>query len=377
MSLHVVHLVTSFDIGGLQNGLVNIVNGSDPDRVRHTILSMRDRIELAARLRQGEVISLGIPEGRQTGAYRLIAARLRELGADVLHTRNWGTYPDGILAARKAGVRYRVHGHHGRDLANAGGEKLRRRIIGSLLGLVTDRIVALTPSMKAEYRRDFRVAEGKIVVIPNGIDLGRMAAHQADPALRSPFTVATVGRLDPVKNLPLLIRAFARMPGRSAEDLLVIAGGGPEEDRVRAVAAEEGIGASLRLLGPRSDAPAVMKAADVYVQPSFYEGMSNTIVEAMACERAVIATDVGGNGDVAGREGTAILVPSDEVGALAAELGNLRADPARRAALARRGRERVVDLFGLERMIEAYTRLYEDLVPGRRPAGLAVEGARA
>lgn len=365
MTVHVAHLVTSFDMGGLQNGVVNVINGSDPDRVRHTVVSMRDELDLRERLQRGDVVTADIPEGRRPGAYRTIAAALREIGPDVLHTRNWGTYPDGILAARRAGVRHRVHGYHGRDLANAGSEKLRRRLTGKFLAAFTDRFITLTPSMKREYIRDFWVAERRIEVIPNGLDLARLDRFEADPALESEFVVATVGRLAPVKNVPLLVRAFARMAERRDGDVLVIAGDGPERRTIEAVVAEEGVAGVVRMLGARRDAPAVMKAADVYVQPSFYEGMSNTIVEAMACNVAVVATDVGGNGDVAGREGTAVLIPSDDVAALSAALDRLRGDAAGRRRLAAAGRERVLELFGLGRMVEAYTRVYEGVVRGR------------
>lgn len=369
MTIHVAHIVTSFDMGGLQNGIVNIVNASDSARVRHTILSMRDKLDLGERLQQGDVHTVGIPEGRVPAAYRLIAQELSRIAPDVVHTRNWGTYPDGVLAARKAGVRARVHGYHGRDLVNAHSEKLRRRLMGKFLASMTDRFIALTPSMKREYTRDFWVAERRVDVIPNGIDLERMTRFEADPALRSPFTVSTVGRLAPVKNVPFLVRAFARMSERGPDDVLAIAGDGPEREVIEKVAAEEDLGGALVLLGERKDAPAVMKASDVYVQPSFYEGMSNTIVEAMACGVAVIATDVGGNGFVAGRDGTAVLVPSDDVAALSAALDELRRDLGRRERLAEAGRRRVTELFGLDSMVEAYTAVYEDVCALRRGRG--------
>lgn len=366
MAVHVAHLVTTFDTGGLQNGIVNLVNHGDPERVRHTILSLRGRTGLADRLLRGDVVSLDLGEGRHAAAWRIIAERLRELAPDVLHTRNWGTYPDGILAARRAGVGRRVHGFHGRDLANAHGEGLKRRILGKFLSWATDRIITLTPSMKREYIRDYRVGENRVTVIPNGVDLDRLAAFDADPALASSFTVATVGRLDAVKNLPLLVRAFAAMERRTPGDRLVICGDGPVRGEVEEIAAAEGVGEALIMTGERSDAPAVMKASDVYVQPSYYEGMSNTIVEAMACGVPVVATDVGGNGDVAGRGGTSVLVPTDDVGALSAALDVLRADEEERRTIGEAGRARACEEFGLERMVESYTGVYESLVPDKR-----------
>ncbi|MEZ6194478.1 MAG: glycosyltransferase [Planctomycetota bacterium] len=357
MTRHVVHVLSSFDTGGLQQGVVNLVNHSDPARFRHSIVSFSPALGMRERLRRDDVqvesIALG-GLGRLAAARRL-AARLRALGCDVLHTRNRGTQLDGALAGVIARVPWRVHGYHGRDLGNASGERLARRLVGRVAEWAHHRVIALTPAMREEYRRDYGVPARKIAVIPNGVDLERLNAFAPAEALRSPFTVATVGRLDAVKNLPLLLRAFAAMENRGPEDRLVIAGDGPERPRLEALATELALPeGAIRFLGERKDAPAVMKAADLYVQPSFYEGMSNTIVEAMALGVPVLATEVGGNADVTGREGAARLVPSDDVAAMRMALEAFRADPELRRETARRGRERVEGRFTLERMVTAY-----------------------
>ncbi|MCA9322099.1 MAG: glycosyltransferase, partial [Planctomycetes bacterium] len=277
MSLHVAHLVTSFDVGGLQNGIVNLVNGSDPERLRHSIISMWPRVGLADRLQRGEVMHLGIEPGVRAQASKLVASRLKALRPDIVHTRNWGTWTDGVLGARRAGIATRIHGFHGRDLANAHGESFKRRVVGRGLAAMTTGFITLTDSMKRELAHDFFLAGRRITVIPNGVDLDRLAAFSADEACRSSFTVLTVGRLDAVKNLPLLVRAFAGMKNRQPSDRLVIVGEGPERATVERIGHELKLGEALVLLGERRDAPACMKAADLYVQPSFYEGMSNTI----------------------------------------------------------------------------------------------------
>ncbi len=374
MTLRVVHLVTSFDTGGLQNGIVNLINNSDPNRVEHVVLSMWSETGLAERLNVGEVRSLGLGRGRVPHAWRRVAEELKDLSPHVLHTRNWGTYPDGVRAARAAGVKACVHGFHGRDVHNARGEILRRRVLGRLLAFRTSRIVTLTPTMKREYVRDFRVPAKMIEIIPNGIDLGRVAEHEADEALRSSFTVSAVGRLDPVKNFSLLIRAFHGCRHRAATDRLVIAGDGPERSRLDELVRELDLGSAVEFLGMRKDVPSVLKAADVFVQPSIYEGMSNTLVEAMACGVPVVATDVGGNADVVGRDGEGILVPSDDVEALGSVLERLRANPGERRRLGAAGRERVTERFALDRMVERYTSLYEEVVESA--VGRPVMGGR-
>ena len=357
--IHVVHVVASFDVGGLQNGIVNLINRSDPSRLRHTVVSLSPAIGMAERLTRGDVTSIGFGEGRRLFAYRALASSLARLRADIVHTRNWAAWPDGVLAARRARVPVRIHGYHGRDLANAAGERPRRRLIGRFLSLITHRFVTLTPTMRREFARDFHVSQSAIEVIPNGVDLDRIDGVEPSERTRSSFTVLTVGRLDAVKNVPLLVRGFARMPGREKSDRLMIVGEGAERSVIESAARAEGVADSVEFLGSRDDVAALMKGADVYVQPSFYEGMSNTIVEAMTCSLPVICTDVGGNADVVGRDGAAILIPSDDAPALAAALGNLRADSEERGRLARVGRDHVVAHYALELMVEAYTELYE------------------
>lgn len=369
MTVHVVHLVTSFDTGGLQQGIVNIVNRSDPNRVRHTVISMWKKISLADRLQRGDVISLDFPEGRVWGAFRKIARALADRSPDLLHTRNWGTFPDGVLARRFARVPRHIHGHHGRDLHNAAGESPRRRMIGRWLARLTDAFVALTPSMRTELARDFSIRPERITVIPNGVDLERLAADAADPSLSSEFSVVSIGRLDPVKDFGTLIAAFSKMATRKPGDRLWIVGSGPERARLEAKIADLGLGAVVRVLGERRDVAAVMKAADCYVQPSIYEGMSNTIVEAMACGIPVVASDVGGNPDVVGRDGAAMLFAAKDVSFLAKRLDDLRSDVDLRRRIGQAGKARALELYGLERMVESYTALYERVAARRGKAG--------
>lgn len=359
---HVVHLVASFDTGGLQNGIVNLMNHSDPSDVRHTVLSFSDQMDLADRLQVGEATTLGLAPGPHRRAWREVAERLRDLNADVLHTRNFATWPDGIRAASRAGVRHRVHGFHGRDLAGIDGLPMKRRLLGRLLAASTSVFITLTPSMREEFSKEFFISPDRVRVIPNGFDKALFTASKGEKPLQSPFTVATVGRFAPVKNLSLLIRAFGSMENRGQDDLLVLAGDGPERAQLQGLVEDLGLSHSVRFTGMLSEIAPLYAAADVYVQPSFYEGMSNTIVEAMACEVPVIATDVGGNADVLGSEGAGCLVPSNDVTAMARALDAWRNDEEDRKRAGICGQERVRELFGMSRMVESYVGVYKSLV---------------
>ncbi len=362
MTLHVVHLVASFDTGGLQNGVVNLANNMDSDRVRHTVLSLSSRIGMAERLRQSDALTLGLDGKAHRGAWRIIAEKLRNLDVDILHTRNQATWLDGICAARRAGISHRIHGFHGRDLNQVNGLSLARRVLGRVLATATDRFVTLTPSMREEFASEFFISPDRFEIIANGFDLDRFTPRTCDENVSDAFTVATVGRLVPVKNLALLLRGFAAMKSRKSTDRLSIVGDGEQRHSLEELARTLGIAEAVEFEGMVEDPSPVYASADVYVQPSYYEGMSNTIVEAMASGVAVIATDVGGNADVVGRDGSGVLVSSDDTLALAAALDAYRADPEWRRKVARVGQQRVSERFGLEKMVEAYLATYESMV---------------
>jgi sugar transferase (PEP-CTERM/EpsH1 system associated) len=361
MTVHVVHLVASFDTGGLQNGIVNLANHMDTGRVRHTVLSISPQMGLADRLQHADALSLNIGAGTHRGAWRQVAESLRELDADILHTRNQATWPDGIRAARQARIRSRIHGFHGRDMGQIDGLPFTRRLLGRVLATATNRFVALTPSMRDEFAAEFFISPSRIDVIANGFDLSRFGPRAVDAKKLTPFTVATIGRLAPVKNISLLLRSFAGMKHRQQDDRLIVAGDGEERTTLELLTEKLGIAACVEFPGMVEDPESIYSAADIYVQPSLYEGMSNTIVEAMASGVPVIATNVGGNCDVVGQDGGGVLVPSNNADTLTAALDNWRSDKAARRESGLVGQQRALKRFSLERMVEAYLAVYESM----------------
>jgi glycosyltransferase involved in cell wall biosynthesis len=172
----------------------------------------------------------------------------------------------------------------------------------------------------------------------------------------STFVVGTVARLDPVKDLETLVRAIGSPATRRPVTLLVI-GDGPERSRIEAAARESGGGASVRFLGHRDDARDLLSACDVYANSSISEGISLTILEAMAAGLPVVATQVGGTPEIVDAS-CGRLVPSRDAERLATTLGQLANDSALRAALGRTARARVEERFTLDRMIAQYRDTY-------------------
>ncbi len=172
-----------------------------------------------------------------------------------------------------------------------------------------------------------------------------------------------------VKAQTLLARAFVlaleQAPALRDRLRLVMVGEGPLRAEAQAILDAAGAGALAWLPGERADVPDVMRGLDCFVLPSLAEGISNTILEAMASGLPVLATDVGGNAELVVRGQTGDIVPANDAQALAAGLIRMAADPARAAVMGQAGRALVESRFSLPAMVASYQGLYDRLLAER------------
>ena len=366
----VVHVVNSLAVGGLENGVVNLVN-TTAARFRHVIVCMTTDGPLHGRLRpEVEVVVLGKRPGQDPWALLRLVRLLRHLRPLIVHSRNWPAV-DAIPAARVARVPLVVHGEHGREVADPEGRDLRRNRIRRALAPLVHHFVTVSADLRRWLIEDVRVPAAKVTAIHNGVDLsrfGRAGKLEARMRLSLPADasiVGTVGRLDPVKDQAGLIRAFAQVRAQHPAALLVVAGDGPCRAELERVAAGLGQRDHVRLLGNRDDIPTVMSALDVFVLPSIAEGISNTILEAMATGLPVVATRVGGNPELVEEGMGGALVPRSDPDALAAAIAAYTGDAELRRRHGQASRQRAIGHFSLERMAQAYANLYTALAATR------------
>jgi len=217
------------------------------------------------------------------------------------------------------------------------------------------------------------IAPARITQIYNGVDTVRFApsagvARDVFPAGFAPpgtVVIGTVGRVQPVKDHATLLRAFAALagsePALAERARLVIVGDGPLLAQTRALAATLGIDDATWFAGNRSDVPALLRALDVFALPSLNEGVSNTILEAMASGVPVVASAVGGNVELVDGEATGLLVPAGDSDALAGALLRYLRDTPLRLAHGRQARAVVTERFSLHAMVAGYADVYEAL----------------
>lgn len=371
----VAHVVHRFDMGGLENGVVNLINRLPADRFRHAVIAMTEVGEFRRRVQRDDTAfhALHKPPGQGLRIAPQMLRLLRELKPAIVHTRNLGALEMSLPAAW-AGVPIRVHGEHGWDTHDPDGRSRKCQWIRRAYRPFVQRYVALSRQIERYLVERIGVPPERVVQLYNGVDTRRFHPAQGGRAAvaGAPFVqeglwlIGTVGRLQAIKDQVLLARAFVRaielMPAARESLRLVIAGDGPLRERVQQVLREGSVEPLAWMAGVRDDVPELLRGLDAFVLPSQAEGISNTILEAMASGLPIVATAVGGNPELLEEGVTGRLVPAGDVEALA---GALLADWQDRAAARARGRRALTvaqQRFSLDGMVAAYGDLYERLL---------------
>jgi sugar transferase (PEP-CTERM/EpsH1 system associated) len=368
----IVHVVYRFDVGGLENGLVNLINRLPTAAWRHAVLSLTEvSPSFAARVTRDDVTYLELRKGpgHLFGHFGTLRMMLRKLSPAIVHTRNLAAL-EASVPALLAGVRSRIHGEHGRDASDPDGLRRRYRWVRRAYSPLITRYVALSADLDHYLHVRVGIARERIVRIHNGVDTQRFrpAGAAGQPAAGCPFTgerhwlIGAVGRMDAIKDHVNLARAFVqalRINPAAARDLrMVIVGDGPTREQTQQILAQAGLAELAWFTGERSDVADLMRSFDCFVLPSRGEGISNTILEAMATALPVVATRVGGNAELVEDGLTGRLVPPADPQALALAILDYHAHRATVSRHGSAGRSRVERSFSLDGMVRRYHELY-------------------
>lgn len=367
----VMHVLYSFDVGGLENGVVNLINHLPVERFRHAVVALAQCAPaFCERVRRPGVtfISLHKPPGHGIKLYPRLYRLFREMRPAILHTRNLAAL-ECTVPARLAGVPVCIHGEHGWDTSDPGGLLRKYQVLRRVYSPFVDRYVALSSQIESYLVNRVGIASRRVERICNGVDVTRFRpAEQRQSSRDCPFdnpeavVVGTVGRLQTVKDQVNLVRAvaIARSRGGQGSHLrLAVVGDGPQRADVESEIRSAGVGDIVWLAGERSDIPEVMRTFDIFALPSRAEGISNTILEAMASGLPVVATDVGGNAELVVEGRTGSLVPAQDPDAMANALLRYTQDVALRREQGAASRERAVRNFSIDTMVARYAELYE------------------
>jgi glycosyltransferase involved in cell wall biosynthesis len=293
----------------------------------------------------------------RAGGARKLARVLR--GADVLHTHTLAAANVlSRVAARSVKVPVVAHLHIENHFRPATAPVLRR--LDSATARACAALVAVSEDTRRAYLR--HGYPDRIEVVYNGVDLPPAPGTTVFPGENGRARIGEVARLCDVKGQRELIQALAELPDVE----LVLAGedleqGGAFRELLEREAERLGVRDRVELTGRRDDVPELLDGLDLYVLPSWTEGLPLTVLEAMARGRAVVATHVGGTPELVVDGETGLLVPARDPVALAAAIRALLADPERRRAMGEAGRRRVAERFSAAAMTDRMLAVYDEV----------------
>jgi sugar transferase (PEP-CTERM/EpsH1 system associated) len=376
-----MHVVDHLGKGGLENGLVNLIEHLDPLRFEHVVYAIRKLGPNADRLAKSRVKVICQDKQDSDSPFQVgkLARAIRQVRPDIVHSRNWAAV-EAVLAGRWVRSCKVVHSEHGLE-AGADVREPRRRIwFRRLAYQLADRVLSVSYQLRDLHARRTGFESAKITVIHNGVDRQRFFP---DPAARAgmrrelglsddEFCIGCVGNLFPVKGHITALQAIEQFAAQRKNWRLLLAGEGPERARLENFLSVQGWKDRVSFLGTSHRVPELLNALDVYVLPSIAEGISNSLLEAMASGIPVIATATGGNPEVVVDGESGLLFPIGNAQQLSRHLLLLHDQSQRRRELAQRALSRVREEFSIESMVGKYAQLYESM--GRR-SSMPVEAA--
>jgi sugar transferase (PEP-CTERM/EpsH1 system associated) len=369
----IAHVIYKLDFGGLENGLINLINNMPSERYKHVIICLTDYTDFSKKLKKEvQLFSLHKNEGKDIGLYFKIYKLFRKIKPDIVHTRNMATL-ESLFPAFLAGVKCRVHGEHGRDVHDLDGKSVKFRLLRKLFRPFVDRYMPLSDELERYLLENINVPAEKITHICNGVDLDRFYPSENNKdVLPESFSdadsivIGTVGRMEEVKDQENLATAFISIvtgdPEMKKKLRLVMIGSGSLLNTIKMKLDKEDCTGVSWLPGTREDTPELLRELDIFVLPSRAEGISNTILEAMAIGLPVVATNVGGNSELVVDGETGFLVPRNNPQALAEAIVRYINNPELRGQHAKNARERAVKEFSMDIMVKKYIDVYDDVI---------------
>ena len=369
--IRVAHILLSLEPGGMERGVVKLINEID-EKFSLSIICLEKSGILEEEIERGRksVFSLGRKPGF-IHSFILplrLALLFRREKFDIIHTHNFLTYLYGTLGAILARTPHIIHGEHG-DLPLYKGKKafiLWRKFLHNF----TDAFYSVSLDLKKQAIESFGIEPEKIRVIPNGVDIEKFKPMNSSPFRermgidKEEFVIGAIGRMNYLKNYPFLISILPEIIRKFSSVRVFFAGDGEEKGKLMQMVKNLGMEKHVQFLGYRKDILSIYQCIDVLVQPSITEGMCNSILEAMACGKPVIASRVGGNPELILDGITGYLFPPGRKDILIEKISSLILDREKRLEMGREARKRVEENFSLKKMVEGYENLYLSVYHG-------------
>ncbi len=365
--INIAHILHSMNVAGAEKVVYDIATGLN-GTFKFSVFCLDSVGPLGEELMQRgvKVKALGRKTGVDFSLIRRLAGEIKENKIDIIHAHQYTPYFYGATAAMLSGRCKVIFTEHGRHYPDR--RKLKRTIFNQFLNLFTHSITGVSEFSKNSLVDYESFPKNKIKVIYNGIqpqlfDLNidietKKKELGLDPKDK---IIGIIARLEPVKSHAMLLRAFAQVIKGVAQAKLLIVGDGKLRAELEDLTKILNINNNVKFLGVRRDIPELLKIFDVFVLSSLSEAASVTLLEAMAAGVPIVATNVGGNPEIVLEGKTGFLVPRGDDKAMAKALIEVLSNPGKAKDMELAGKQRVNELFTLDKMLNSYSDLYRKL----------------
>jgi len=366
----IAHVVYSFGTGGIENGIVNIINNINNEKFYHIICCLTKTGNFEDRLLFDNYIIYSL--NKKNGNDIIIPIKLIKIfrfhNVDIVHLRGWPTLIEGVIAALISRVQSIIYGFHGKTASEVNGSKFIRKFAEKFALKFVDKVITLSDIMKISYSNYLDMDCKFIDVIHNGVDTNKFRQMPERDRIRCDFgiqnydiVIGSIGRIDPVKDFDTLLRSFKTILENYSNVKLIIVGSGTELKRLKRVAFDLGINENTIFTGHRDDIHKILNVIDIYAQTSTYEGFSNTILEAMSTSLPIVATNVGGNSFIVKDKENGFLVEVGLEDQLCEKLSVLISSAELRKNFGRLSRSIVLEKFSIIKTVGDYEQFYSNL----------------
>lgn len=363
-------MITEFADAGAETCLTHLACGLDRQRFQPHVYSLAkppasQRAKLVGKLSAADVPVhfLGLSSNLQLpSAVRRMRDHFREDSIDLVHSFLFHANVVSELARRWAHVKRHVAG------VRVAQRNWWRTAVLKRITAHVDRISCVSESVRQQLVSGGIAATDRTCVIPNGVDLPELAPESTRGAHspNQPFILA-LARFDRQKGIDLLLEAADGFLDKLPQYELWIAGDGPDRAKLARQADRCKNHQRVRFLEWQQDPGPLLAQAALFVLPSRWEGMPNVLLQAMAFARPVVCTDVEGVTEVLGAEGEPQIVLNEDVNAMSQRIVDLATDADLRQRLGQLNRQRVVQHFSIETMVDRYAQLFEEVLAGNSP----------
>lgn len=378
--IRVCHVVNALDVGGMENGVVNLCNNLDRSKFEPMICCLYHTGPMADRLRPDvRVINMAQSQGKSILSVFRLARLFKQIKPDIVHTHAWGggsLY--GITGARLANVPVIINGEHGSFFL-----KNHQVILQRILARISNLTLSVSESLKRRIVKNLGIPDEKIKVFPNGVDTDKFTGNYDWSYISeectqkygfslngNSFIIGSVASLKAEKNQIMLLEALREIKhendGRKIK--VIIVGDGPDLEKLMQFVRDNQLERDVVFLGNRQDIPQLLPAFDVLISTSIsrHEGMSNVILEAMSSGLLVIATKSVGTTEVVREGETGFLIEENDVSALINKINLLRNDRELVRRMGAQARKIAKEQYSIAKMVENYEKLYLRILQGKK-----------